>query len=143
VQFFNEYLTKISQLEGDKESREKQVNKLIQDKEELFLTKFDLERKLEEMSAALKTAETGEKEAAQSIKILQKKYEAKVSECESMLFRLRHMEDMASMLDPPIGMQSSITNLKMTVGAQESMNMLEVPQTGDNFEPHNRKLSVG
>ena len=53
VQFFNEYLTKISQLEGDKMEREKQINKLINEKEELFLSKYDLERKLAEMSQAL------------------------------------------------------------------------------------------
>lgn len=53
VEFFNEYLTKISQLEGDKMEREKQINKLINEKEELFLSKYDLERKLAEMSQAL------------------------------------------------------------------------------------------
>ena len=64
MQFFNEYLTKISELEGDKEEREKQVNRLIQDKEELFLTKYDLEKKLSEMSAALKVAQSSEIDAA-------------------------------------------------------------------------------
>jgi len=46
-------LTKISQLEEDKEVREKQVKQLTTEKEELFLTKYDLERKLSEMVAAL------------------------------------------------------------------------------------------
>jgi hypothetical protein len=53
VEFFNEYLTKISQLEGDKMEREKQINQLINEKEDLFLSKYDLERKLAEMSQAL------------------------------------------------------------------------------------------
>ena len=70
VQFFNEYLTKISELEGDKEEREKQVSKLVQDKEELFLTKYDLERKLSEMSAALKLAQTKEQDAVTQMKTL-------------------------------------------------------------------------
>jgi predicted RNase H-like nuclease (RuvC/YqgF family) len=41
-------------LEGDKIEREKQVNQLILDKEELFLTKYDLERKLADISSSLK-----------------------------------------------------------------------------------------
>lgn len=56
MQFFGEHLTKISQLEGDKELREKQVALLIADKEALFLTKYDLERKLADMSVTLRAA---------------------------------------------------------------------------------------
>lgn len=95
VQFFNEYLTKISELEGDKEQREVQVNRLIMDKEQLFLTKYDLEKKLEEMSTSLKAAKAIEGEAAAQMKSLHKRYEAKVAECESLMFRLRHLEEMS------------------------------------------------
>lgn len=62
VEFFNEYLTKISQLEGDKITREKQIGQLLQDKEGLFLTKYDLERKIAEMTTELKKAQGHEKE---------------------------------------------------------------------------------
>ncbi len=70
VEFFNEYLTKISQLEGDKMEREKQINKLINEKEDLFLSKYDLERKLAEMTQALSLAQSNEKEAVNHLKNL-------------------------------------------------------------------------
>lgn len=54
VDFFNEYLNKIADLETDKEESKKQIQLLISEKEELFLTKYDLEKKLAEMSNALK-----------------------------------------------------------------------------------------
>ena len=72
------------------------------EKEELFLTKYDLEKKLSDMSNALKTSKTYEVEVNIQLKNLQKKLDAKVSECESMMFRIKHMEDMSVMLEPPI-----------------------------------------
>lgn len=72
------------------------------EKEELFLTKYDLEKKLSDMSNALKTSKTYEVEVNIQLKNLQKKLDAKVSECESMVFRIKHMEDMSVMLEPPI-----------------------------------------
>jgi|LauGreDrversion4_2_1035121.scaffolds.fasta_scaffold211353_2 hypothetical protein len=45
------------------------------------------------MSAALEQAETSEGEAVSQMKNIQKRYDAKVAECESLLFRLRHLED--------------------------------------------------
>jgi chromosome segregation ATPase len=93
VEFFNEYLTKISQLEGDKITREKQIGQLLQDKEGLFLTKYDLERKIAEMTTELKKAQGHEKETVQELKSLQKRIDAKVAECDSLKFRIRHLED--------------------------------------------------
>lgn len=72
------------------------------EKEELFLTKYDLEKKLSDMSNALKTSKTYEVEVNIQLKNLQKKLDAKVSECESMVFRIKHMEDISVMLEPPI-----------------------------------------
>ena len=101
MSFFNEYLFKISELEGAKEVRERQLQELNLQKEQLFLTKYDLERKLAEMSSALQNAEDHKREVAAQNKALQKKYDAKVSECESMLFRIKHLDEMQGMLDPP------------------------------------------
>lgn len=70
MQFFDEYLTKISQLEGDKEDRERLVNQLIEDKEELFLTKYDLEKKLKELSENLKESQDSQKDFALQMKQL-------------------------------------------------------------------------
>ena len=70
VEFFNEYLTKISQLEGDKVEREKQVNSLLDEQKALFLTKYDLERKLGEMSEQLGLAKEKEAEATTMLKSL-------------------------------------------------------------------------
>ena len=70
VTFFKEYLTKISELEGDKIIREKQVNQLIQQKEELFLTKYDLERKLTDMTTTLQVAQASEKDLSMNMKAL-------------------------------------------------------------------------
>ena len=66
------------------------------------MTKYDLEKKLSDMSNALKTSKTYEVEVNIQLKNLQKKLDAKVSECESMVFRIKHMEDMSVMLEPPI-----------------------------------------
>ena len=81
--------------------REKQVNQLTTEKEALFLTKYDLERKLSEMAAALQLAQTSEEEAVSQMKAVQKRYDAKVAECESLIFRLKHLEDLSQMMDPP------------------------------------------
>ena len=80
--------------------REKQINILISEKEDLFLSKYDLERKLAEMAQALNQAQSNEKEAVQHVKNLQKKLDAKVAECESLVFRLKHIEEMDNMLEP-------------------------------------------
>lgn len=53
------------------------------------------------MSSALQNAEDHKREVAAQNKALQKKYDAKVSECESMLFRIKHLDEMQGMLDPP------------------------------------------
>jgi len=34
--------------------------------------------------------------------VLQKKYQIKKEECESLKFRVKHMEDLASMMEPPV-----------------------------------------
>ena len=91
--------------------REKQINQLINEKEDLFLSKYDLERKLADMSQALSLAQSNEKEAVQHLKNLQKKFNAKVAECESLVFRLKHTEDIDNMLEPP-----GITNQSFKAG---------------------------
>jgi chromosome segregation ATPase len=93
VEFFNEYLTKISQLETDKTLREAQIASLLQDKEGLFLTKYDLERKIAEMTTELKKAQAHEKDTVGELKGLQKRLDAKVAECDSLKYRIRHLED--------------------------------------------------
>lgn len=64
------------------------------------------------MSTALKAAQASEGEAASLMKSLNKKYDAKLAECESLMFRLRHLEEMSQMLEPPLG-NNSTTNLKL------------------------------
>ena len=81
------------------------------------------------MSTALKHAEVSEREVAFQIKNLNKRYDAKVAECESLLFRIRHMEDLTNMLDPP-GTQSSIANIKM---AGEGSPFQDMQQNLDSF----------
>jgi hypothetical protein len=53
------------------------------------------------MSGALKQAKQTESEAASQMKLIQKKFDAKVAECESLIFRIKHMEEMSQMLEPP------------------------------------------
>lgn len=76
-------------------TREKQINHLISEKEALFLTKYDLERKLAEMTLTLSQAQKNESDAVNQVQSLQKNLEAKVAECESLVFRLKHMEEQA------------------------------------------------
>ncbi len=93
VEFFNEYLTKISQLEGDKMMREKQISQLVTEKEALFLTKYDLERKLADMTITLQLAQKSEKEAVDQVSSLKQRLDAKSAECESLIFRIKHLEE--------------------------------------------------
>ena len=45
------------------------------------------------MSDELKKAQAFEKETVVQFKGLQKKFDAKVAECESLVFRIKHMEE--------------------------------------------------
>jgi hypothetical protein len=45
------------------------------------------------MTTELKNAQSHEKETVQELKSLQKRIDAKVAECDSLKFRIRHLED--------------------------------------------------
>lgn len=36
------------------------------------------------------------------MKAVQKRFDAKVAECESLIFRLKHLEDVSQMMEPPV-----------------------------------------
>lgn len=57
------------------------------------MTKYDLERKIADMTGELKKAQTNEKDTVGELKSLQKRLDAKVAECDSLKFRIRHLED--------------------------------------------------
>lgn len=47
------------------------------------------------MTSELKKAQSHEKETVQELNSLQKRIDAKVAECDSLKFRIRHLEDQA------------------------------------------------
>ena len=42
------------------------------------------------------------------VKTLNKKFEAKKQECESLTFRIKHVEDLSNMMEPPMSHQSLV-----------------------------------
>ena len=57
------------------------------------MTKYDLERKIAEMTTELKKAQAHEKNTVGELKGLQNRLDAKVAECDSLKYRIRHLEE--------------------------------------------------
>lgn len=51
------------------------------------------------------------------MKSLQKRLEVKVAECESLVFRIKHMEEVSQMLEPPLGTEGSLIHMKLPDGS--------------------------
>ena len=57
------------------------------------MTKYDLERKIAEMTTELRKAQAHEKDTVGELKGLQNRLDAKVAECDSLKYRIRHLEE--------------------------------------------------
>lgn len=91
VEFFQESLEHMLQVESQNKQNRQQVEELTQAKTELTMMRFDLQNKLRETSNAL--LKTRQKEYEQSLSYAETKQhlQAKQAECESLHFRLKHL----------------------------------------------------
>ena len=51
------------------------------------------------------------------MKSLQKRLDVKMAECESLMFRIKHIEEVSQMLEPPLGTEGSLVHMKLPDGS--------------------------
>ena len=71
-----------------------------------MFSKFDLDKKYAESQMLLNKMKQSEGEMIKQFKLMTRKFEAKKDECESLTFRVKHLEDLANMMEPPLSSQS-------------------------------------
>eukprot|EP00347_Sterkiella_histriomuscorum_P013376 403364949 len=101
VEYFTGHITKLGELEDLKVQNENQIKLLKQEKEEIFLQRIDIDRKYTEALQFIETQKKKNQDLTKQLKSLTQQFERKSEECESLNFRLKNIQDLESMLEPP------------------------------------------
>ena len=91
VEFFQESLEHMVDVENENSANKRLVEELQQSKTELTMMRFDLQNKLKETSNALLKLRQKEYEQSLSYAETKNHLQAKTAECESLHYRLKHL----------------------------------------------------